>query len=634
MVLERQVMQCNSCVLITLLLSVASTESVLFSGGLEDEENVIQKYFPHENTLCVVLSEPDTFLPTLHVPVIVHTQEQVLQDCGSKLTDQDGYVIVTSNAANLEGQIIPLLKCFNQTTLKLKTKYILVFDISDDDNLNYNETYSSFFLKLWKSYGIINISIVPSRVYGQNSISPVIVSYNPFLALKYPNLNAFKITQLSQDVRAIMINRFRNMYGHRLKTVFYQVTNQIIDIKGLKEKQTLGGDPRILFKQTLEWYLNTSFDAYEPPNNANDTFVRPVRQAVAEVISGKAEYCLNFFFLKSSIVWPKTLQLIQIGFGFDLIFVVPMPKQIESWQLFQYIFQWPVSLGLGLVLLLLSAVAVLFVNVHSKIDPQRQNSRGTSEVVSVWKAALSLSINRLPTTHSQRLLIAWSLLLGLIFVTAFSVQLFALMKSKPRSASIKTLHELQDSNLPIYVIINSLALVLNSFENTSLSKLKDNFKTDKTLENADYLDPKYLNITDRAIVYTTDIIKKISSLPQNKDYLQLFEVVNEPIFQTLMVMYFPIGSVYFDHCNAINLRLLSGGFYLKWFTANTVMVEERKALLSSQRADDVPKADDRKAQEGDDRVPLTYDDLKMAFYILYIGLTISAVCFLWEVCHR
>lgn len=629
MLFERQVMLC-SCVLFTMLLSAVSTESVMLSGGVEEAANVIQKYFPHENTLCVVLSEPDTFLPTFHVPVILHTQEQVFQDCSSKLTEQEGYVIVTSNAENLEGQIIPLLKCFNQTTLKLKTKYILVFHISDDENSN--ETYSSFFLKLWKSYGIINISIAPSKVYSQNSNLPVIVSYNPFLALQHSSSNALLMITLSQDIRVIMIGRFRNMHGYRLKTVFYKVSNKVINLKDLKKKQTLGGDPRLLFKQTLEWYLNTSFDAYEPLNKAQEG--TPVIGAMEEVISGKAEFCLNFFFLKSSVVWPKTLQLMQIGYGFELIFVVPMPKQIESWQLFQYIFQWPVSLGLGLVLLLLSAVALLFVNVHSKTKPQGQNCGATSEVVSVWKAALSISINRFPATHSQRLLIAWSLLLGLIFVTAFSVQLFALMKSKPRSASIKTLHELQDSNLPIYTIINTFALVFKSFENTSLSKLKDNFKTDENLENADYLNPKYLNITDRAIVYTSDIIKEISSLPQNKEYLQLFEVVKEPILQTLLFMYFPIGSVYFDHCNDLNLRLLSGGFYIKWVKANTAFVEDRSTLLSSQRAQDIPQADDTKAQDGDDRVPLTYDDLKMAFYILYIGLTISAVCFLWEVSHR
>lgn len=196
MLFERQVMLCN-CVLFTMLLSAVSTESVMLSGVVEEAVNVIQKYFPHENTLCVVLSEPDTFLPTSHVPVILHTQEQVFQDCSSKLTEQEGYVIVTSNAENLEGQIIPLLKCFNQTTLKLKTKYILVFHISDDEHSN--ETYSSFFLKLWKSYGIINISILPSRVYSQNSNLPVIVSYNPFLALQHSSSNALLMITLSQD---------------------------------------------------------------------------------------------------------------------------------------------------------------------------------------------------------------------------------------------------------------------------------------------------------------------------------------------------------------------------------------------------------------------------------------------------
>lgn len=110
------------------------------------------------------------------------------------------------------------------------------------------------------------------------------------------------------------------------------------------------------------------------------------------------------------------------------------------------------------------------------------------KIVSMWKASLSLPSNRLPTTHSQRLLISLTLLLGLIFPALFSAQLFALVKSKPRSASITTLQDLHNSNLPIYTIYKQFSPFLNSFENTTLHRLKDNLKTDKMYENVYYLD--------------------------------------------------------------------------------------------------------------------------------------------------
>lgn len=122
----------------------------------------IQNYFPHENCLCLEVTAEEQLLPipTLHVPAVVFTQDRVLQDCGSKSTDQDGYIFMTPNAASLENQIIPLLRCFNRSTLKLKTKYILILDFSDSDSGRY-EAYSYFFLNLWDVFRIINIAILP-----------------------------------------------------------------------------------------------------------------------------------------------------------------------------------------------------------------------------------------------------------------------------------------------------------------------------------------------------------------------------------------------------------------------------------------------------------------------------------------
>lgn len=618
----------HTSVLWTLIFCVRSSQCLQYpDGNRKLVADAIQKYFPLEKTLCVVLSESvdEAFLPPFHVPVIVFTKDQLLQGCGEQLMDQDGYVLLASNAAHLERQMLPLLKCFNETTLKLKTKYILVLDLSKESHLSRDESYSRFFHNLWNAFGIINIAVLHVQDQKSLKFDPLlIISYDPFLARHLSPRNALRRNTYTQDVRGIMIDRFRNMHGQSLRTVFYRGSNNVCPLKDFYEKQTLGADPVILLKQILEENLNASFEVYEPLSN--DLFGTINKSGVVEEIgSGKADYCINFSLIPPGVMWLRHVQLILTGYVFDLIFVVPMPRKVESWRLFQYIFQWQVCVGLSFVLFLLSGAALLFVHVFSTLS--HKNSNTTSEIVALWKASLSVSTNRLPTTHSQRSLITLSLLIGVIFPTLFSAQLFSLVKSKPRSASIKTLQDVHDSNLPIYTVYKQFSSYLNSFENTTLHRLKDNLKTDKMYEKVYYLDSSYLNITDRALVSTNLMIKLATSLPQNKAFLQYFEVVKEPMLQTSMVMFLPTGSVYYDHFNYLNERLISGGFYLKWFDAN------KYRLVKRYSASPTPSAPVGVAshQSEDNRVPLNYDDLRLAFYILYVGLTVSVVCFIKEV---
>lgn len=91
-------------------------------------------------------------------------------------------------------------------------------------------------------------------------------------------------------------------------------------------------------------------------------------------------------------------------------------------------------------------------------------------------------------------------------------------------------------------------------------------------------------------------------------------------------MAFQKGSVYFDNFNELNLKLVAGGFYRKWYKAFGYVFEER---VSSAPNTIVQPANDYLLD--DSQEPLKYDDLKLAFYLLYIGLTISALCFITEV---
>lgn len=210
-------------VLLFLLFAVNPTKALLFISDGKNMNETVEKYFPHENNLCVVLAESDKqeFLPPIfHLPLVVFTMNHVLQHCGRKLADQDGYVFIASNNVSLEKQIVPLLKCFNRTTSKLKTKYILVLVVFEDNNSNYCKDYSNFFQNLWNVFGIINIAILPVKGKRLGTNPRIIFSYNPFLTRRHSSPSALKTYTLCQDIRGIMTDRFRNMHGQRLKAVF------------------------------------------------------------------------------------------------------------------------------------------------------------------------------------------------------------------------------------------------------------------------------------------------------------------------------------------------------------------------------------------------------------------------------
>lgn len=103
-------------------------------------------------------------------------------------------------------------------------------------------------------------------------------------------------------------------------------------------------------------------------------------------------------------------------------------------------------------------------------------------------------------------------------------------------------------------------------------------------ENIYYINPTFLNITDRALVYRNTIVELIKSLPRSRAFLQYFEVVKEPIFQTLLQLFLPVGSLYLEHINASSLRLSSAGVFLKWYDANSHLVAQRFTAFTASNA--------------------------------------------------
>lgn len=268
---------------------------------MSSEANVnqlIEKFFPYENNFYVIQLElgNENYFPNFLVPVVAYTKDQILLDCDGKLKDQEGYVFMTSNTTNIEVQMVPLLTCLNKTTLKIKTKYILILDFTED--CISNEAYGNYFDSLWKSFGIINMAILPIRDQNTNAELAFIISYNPFFAHRYTNASAIIKNTLYQDLRRNLTDRFRNMHGYPLRAVLARSPNVGITIENARQVKRLGDNPVFLLKQSLEEYLKTKFDVYEhlnsdvDPDSMDNKFNIPL----SEIINGKADHCIHFVF--------------------------------------------------------------------------------------------------------------------------------------------------------------------------------------------------------------------------------------------------------------------------------------------------------------------------------------------------
>lgn len=598
----------------------------------EDHLNqLVKELFPQENNLYVIQLDPnhdtpgeDKYIPNFHVPVVVYNEDQILRDCdGNKLQDYSGYVFKTSNSASIEVHLFPVLKCLNQTTLKIKTKFMLLVD-SSKGRIPF-DTYSTFFNNLWKTFGITNIAIHPINDQSTNAEMPLTIFYNPFFAHQHSNASALVINTGGLDLRRSMVDRFRNMQGYPLKTLLVNHNSLNIAAEDVTKSIRLGESPSLVFGQILKGYLNASLDVYMVVNYNTDreSMDKGTVTPIGEFLNGNADHCIPWALLDTK--WTKHVQIIQIGQSYKYVFVVPKPRQVESWRLFLYLFQWEVSVGLGLTLLVLSGAAILFVIVLSRTNNGSDSLQATTQVVTVLKASISASINKLPENHSQRLLVAVSLLLGLIVITVLSARLFNLMKSRPEEGSIKSLRELQDSKLPIYLSTEMFIQALATLENTSLSELQKNVVHDGPYYN-NWMNPQHLNITDRAILFIDYMINLLVNLPNSRRFSKYFEVINEAISESSYALIYPIGSLYYDSINDLNLILSAGGFYHKWYDALTKKHIEKFLKFPSKVAQ---PANDH-GTDDDDKVPLAYDDLKLAFYILFIGLILATICFVTE----
>ncbi|XP_046663530.1 uncharacterized protein LOC124356520 [Homalodisca vitripennis] len=212
------------------------------------------------------------------------------------------------------------------------------------------------------------------------------------------------------------------------------------------------------------------------------------------------------------------------------------------------------------------------------------------------------------------------LLVSVIIVNVFFGQLFYLMKSKPRLTDIDSLQGLHDADVPIFTPFEHFLDVFDGLQNSSLSKLKDRIFY-KDCGKLGWSSGLVDNVSDSyAVVLTASLVEFLME-SSYADSDREIHVVKESVLQICVSQMMPTGSVFYDHFNHLIERLTQLGFFIKWRREYLSFVRElRDHDRSGYR---------RKKNEYD---YLTTQDLRLAFWILLVGLLSSIFIFVGERC--
>ncbi|KAG8263883.1 hypothetical protein J6590_021551 [Homalodisca vitripennis] len=591
------------------------------------KEDPFQDHFPQtlsctllllEKTLGVILPDITRDIFTnLNLSVVVFIKERLLENCDQLATALDGYVFLITDTSKLKIQIIEVLQCYNRTTLKLKTKRIVIVHMNNSSlSMDYDPSlYLRYFHWFWENYGLVHVIIYPIfEKQDMISTNRVLLGYNPFI-----QSGILLRSEISEDFVSKQNSRFLDLQGYSLNATLFPFNFSAHPLL-INRSPTIRGGPDVAIRWTLESYFNLRFAIRNTRDNSFEghfmkgAFTGPL----ADVLENYIDIALNVNMMK----WYNTpkVQFLMPRLCTALVVIVGSKGRIQGWRMALHIFQWQVWVWLMFAVVISSVFSLLLAKYRLSNDDESTVAVQSSEAVFlVLKSILSLSVSVVPRNNPERLLMASCLLVSVIVINIFFGQLFYLIKSKPQLANIDSLQELQDADLPIYTPLELFLDAFDGLQNSSLSKLKDR------LFYKSYADLGWNNgvigkLSDRhAVIFTSTLVQfQMEANPVNFD--KEIHIVKENVLQFCLGQMMPIGSVFYGHFNQLIERLVELGFFIKWRREYTSFVRELR---------DYDKSTDRKIECDFDY--LTFNDLKLAFWILFIGLVLSLFSFIGEI---
>lgn len=588
--------------------------------------------FENYSSLTVIASFSGVtfqYIPKLNLPVDIYSNEYILKNCYKLPIIKfvlTGFILLVDD---FEERTFELVKCVRLTVVFPPEIDVLIIHVVASNCSNcFQDEYVNFLAKLWDELSLSKVVIL--AIHDDSVILNFIYSYNPFLNkyalfkscnhLKYECHHWTEVIDKSHSllnislydrVSMVMSNRFKKLNGYYITIKCNAIPAQWIGT----------------FEHDMVRFFNIRFSKIFPSLNELEE-VDNFKLSNGKIIVHNVTYYLETKLFDNQIAHDPKYKLI-FRFAhpiqeYPIGFLMRQKPSIESWRIFNYIFQLKLWVALLLTCILTNFMFIFFKSSFGQFSNVSFIKKAFQSCILVTKTFLSVGLDKVSTQNSERILLASCFFFGLIFVTIFNSRLYSLMTSKPHPPSLNTLQEVVDSELPITVW--DRYFVPTFFTNSILRPLNSRLTIDELGIEQLF---KYGNLSvvkENPVFIILNAPTAVSIQKSGPENFHFTKEIVSVVHGTPLTSYY--WSHFFNLFNWFVLIYTEHGHTLKslqdYFISRSMLnfgVNESLMKLLDKKDIDISVN------------PLSYDMLLLPFYILYIGNVVSCIVFVFEMVY-
>lgn len=469
--------------------------------------------------------------------------------------------------------------------------------IEDPESVTKKWLYSTFenYWNMW----ILNVAVI---YYYAGLLH--IYRYDPFGHKLFPETAIGSHHNLT--IRDIFPRTNLNMRGKPLRMCMYQ--------EGIRslfnyQQNLVGSDglmsgylaERLNATRVINWvkpYGNTSI--------SSDICFREIVEAIDDV-------ALNIRFLSLESFYKRAENTI-VHSRDDLCVMVPKAKIASSfWNLFR-----PFNAGVWL-----SILSTLILACGFCIFNYRKICRDSKFILQLYACIISMPFLKLHRPTSLRIFLCVWLIYGMLISAAFKGNLTGNLVERQYLPDINTIQDLAESSYPLATLPRHLKHLHRYIDpkNQYGARLKNKLVEIPDLQFRYLLDHNNLSYAYLQKYHVS--VFKVNSRMHSRKGRPLFHVMNQCIVPFHAVYIVPYGSPYLGFINRLLRSAQEFGFINYWDRLmNAAFRSSRRSVMRKRRDED------------DEPVVLKLTHYEAVFCFWYIGLALSAVCFILELLSK
>ncbi|KYM93703.1 hypothetical protein ALC62_15689 [Cyphomyrmex costatus] len=489
---------------------------------------------------------------------------------------------------------------------------------------------------LWLEHKVQKVFVSEATLVNDTvRINRSVRTYNPFTKVndsvwgRVEIINVITAEEASDELSHSTYRRTKNMNGYTLKVGYFKQNQTIAEpMKGQSSTRYSYDD---IFEEFDETMLNTiaqdmnfQIEYVHPADNkwfgyqlSNGTYVG----AIGDVVYGRTDICFISFFVKKYSTSPKEDVDFSTYVDFDRIcMTVPKATKIPKWIRIYHFF--PPSIWICLMLTHVFIYLIwYFVQVFTSERKRKKSFRATFYRSFLLNAGCP---QKLPNTNAERILLSGVFLANVTLVGIFNGILYNSFAHNMYYPDIKSLHDLDDSGLPISLSSAGLANLFdyddNDVDSTLMQNLRKKMRFNVTGVNGVISTALYRNTSAFA---RENYFPVISQELTDADGGPLLYLIKECPGTFYLSYLLPKNSIFNEKINTLISQLNQAGLPSLWYQHIVNAFNVRKKLRAKETLTQNKK-------KTDNFVPFNLADMQSSFYTLLIGLSISTIVFFHE----